>query len=97
MGSSKLVTCGNVSGVGTLTLRFEVVRAESVRNAWLASKLVGTFVERYPPQLGCVGAGITTSPPRCSPEATPSHPLAPVVLRRKSAIQRRVELLDCRL
>lgn len=44
--------------MGTLTLRFEVVRAESVRNAWRASKLVGTFVERYPPQLGCVGAGV---------------------------------------
>ena len=57
-GSSKFATCGNVSSVGTLTLRFEVVRAESVRNAWRASKLVGTFVERYPPQLGCVGAGV---------------------------------------
>jgi hypothetical protein len=57
-GSSKFATCGNVSSMGTLTLRFEVVRAESVRNAWRASKLVGTFVERYPPQLGCVGAGV---------------------------------------
>jgi len=57
-GSSKFATCGNVSSMGTLTLRFEVVRAESVRNAWLAYKLVGTFVERYPPQLGCVGAGV---------------------------------------
>jgi hypothetical protein len=57
-GSSKFATCGNVASVGTLTLRFEVVRAESVRNAWRASKLVGTFVERYPPQLGCVGAGV---------------------------------------
>ena len=57
-GSSKFATCGNVSSVGTLTLRFEVVRAESVRNAWRASKLVGTFVERYPPQLGCVSAGV---------------------------------------
>src|SRR6266508_5630096 len=57
-GSSKFATCGNVASMGTLTLRFEVVRAESVRNAWRASKLVGTFIERYPPQLGCVGAGV---------------------------------------
>jgi hypothetical protein len=57
-GSSNFATCGNVSSIGTLTLRLEVVRAESVRNAWRASKLVGTFVQRYPPQLGCVGAGV---------------------------------------
>lgn len=57
-GSSEFAKCGNVSTNGTLTLRFEVVRAESVRDAWRASKLVGTLVERYPAQLGCVAAGI---------------------------------------
>ena len=57
-GSSKFGTCGNVSSTGTFTLRLEVVRAETVRDAWRASKLVGTFVERVPAQLGCVGAGV---------------------------------------
>ena len=76
-GSSKFATCGNVSSMGTLTLRFEVVRAESVRNAWRASKLVGHVRRALPAQLGCVGAGVDYDiTPRCSPEATPSHPLA---------------------
>jgi hypothetical protein len=57
-GSSKFGTCGNVTSTGTFTLRLEVVRAETVRDAWRASKLVGTFVERVPAQLGCVGAGV---------------------------------------
>jgi hypothetical protein len=42
-GSSKFGTCGNVSSTGTFTLRLEVVRAKTVRDAWRASKLVGTF------------------------------------------------------
>jgi hypothetical protein len=57
-GSSKFGTCGNVTSTGTFTLRLEVVRAKTVRDAWRASKLVGTFVERVPAQLGCVGAGV---------------------------------------
>jgi len=57
-GSSKFGTCGNVSSTGTFTLRLEVVRAETVRDAWRASKLVGTFVERVSARLGYVGAGV---------------------------------------
>jgi len=57
-GSSKFGTCGNVTSTGTFTLRLEVVRAETVRDAWRASKLVGTFIERVPAQLGCVVAGV---------------------------------------
>jgi len=38
----------------------ERVRARapaSVRDAWRATKIVGTFVERFPAQLGCVASG----------------------------------------
>ncbi|MCI0633478.1 MAG: hypothetical protein L0206_06105 [Actinobacteria bacterium] len=56
-GSARLAKCGNVRSTGTFTLRLEVVRAASVREAWRATKLVGTLVERYPAQLGCVASG----------------------------------------
>ena len=56
-GTARLATCGNVRSTGTFTLRLEVVRAASVRGAWRATKLVGTFVERSPAQLGCVASG----------------------------------------
>jgi hypothetical protein len=35
----------------------EVVKAASVRDAWRATRIVGTFVERFPAQLGCVASG----------------------------------------
>jgi len=55
--TSRLASCGELRGSGTVTVRIEVVKAGSVRDAWRATKIVGTFVERFPAQLGCVASG----------------------------------------
>jgi hypothetical protein len=55
--TTRLASCGDLRGSGTVTVRIEVVKAGSVRDAWRATKIVGTFVERFPAQLGCVASG----------------------------------------
>lgn len=55
--TTRLASCGELRGSGTVTVRIEVVKARSVRDAWRATKIVGTFVERFPAQLGCVASG----------------------------------------
>jgi hypothetical protein len=55
--TSRLASCRDLHGSGTVTVRIEVVKARSVRDAWRATKIVGTFVERFPAQLGCVASG----------------------------------------
>jgi hypothetical protein len=55
--TSRLASCGDLRGSGTVTVRIEVVKARSVRDAWRVTKIVGTFVERFPAQLGCVASG----------------------------------------
>jgi hypothetical protein len=55
--TTRLASCGELRGSGTVTVRIEVVKAGSVRDAWRATKIVGTFVERFPAQLGCVASG----------------------------------------
>jgi hypothetical protein len=55
--TTRLASCGDLRGSGTVTVRIEVVKAGSVRDAWRAMKIVGTFVERFPAQLGCVASG----------------------------------------
>jgi hypothetical protein len=55
--TTRVASCGDLRGSGTITVRIEVVKAGSVRDAWRATKIVGTFVERFPAQLGCVASG----------------------------------------
>jgi len=55
--TTRLASCGELRGSGTVTVMIEVVKAASVRDAWRATKIVGTFVERFPAQLGCVASG----------------------------------------
>ncbi|HET7928685.1 MAG TPA: hypothetical protein VFM40_03960 [Actinomycetota bacterium] len=55
--TTRLASCGDLRGSGTVTVSIEVVKAETVRDAWRATKIVGTFVERFPAQLGCVASG----------------------------------------
>jgi hypothetical protein len=55
--TTRLASCGDLRGSGTVTVRIEVVKAGSVRDAWRATRIVGTFVERFPAQLGCVASG----------------------------------------
>lgn len=55
--TTRLASCGDLRGSGTVTVRIEVVKAGSVRDAWRATKIVGTFLERFPSQLGCVASG----------------------------------------
>ena len=55
--TTRLASCGDLRGSGTVTVRIEVVKAGSIRDAWRATKIVGTFVERFPAQLGCVASG----------------------------------------
>jgi len=55
--TTRLASCGDLRGSGTVTVEIEVVRAATVREAWRATKIVGTFVERFPAQLGCVASG----------------------------------------
>jgi hypothetical protein len=55
--TTRLASCGDLRGSGTVAVRIEVVKARSVRDAWRATKIVGTFVERFPAQLGCVASG----------------------------------------
>lgn len=55
--TTRLASCGDLRGSGTVTVRIEVVKAGSVRDAWRATKIVGTFLERFPAQLGCVASG----------------------------------------
>ena len=55
--TTRLASCGDLRGSGTVTVEIEVVKAATVRDAWRATKIVGTFVERFPAQLGCVASG----------------------------------------
>jgi len=55
--TTRLASCGDVRGSGTVTVEIEVVKAATVRDAWRATKIVGTFIERFPAQLGCVASG----------------------------------------
>ena len=55
--TTRLASCGELRGSGTVTVMIEVVKAASVRDAWRATEIVGTFVERFPAQLGCVASG----------------------------------------
>ena len=55
--TTRLASCGELRGSGTVTVMIEVVKAASVRDAWRATEVVGTFVERFPAQLGCVASG----------------------------------------
>ena len=55
--TTRLASCGDLRGSGTVTVKIEVVKAATVRDAWRATKIVGTFLERFPAQLGCVASG----------------------------------------
>jgi hypothetical protein len=55
--TTRLASCGDLRGSGTVTVEIEVVKAATVRDAWRATKIVGTFLERFPAQLGCVASG----------------------------------------
>jgi hypothetical protein len=55
--TTRLASCGDLRGSGTVTVTIEVVKARSVRDEWRATKIVGTLVERFPAQLGCVASG----------------------------------------
>lgn len=55
--TTRLASCGDLRGSGTVMVSIEVVKAETVRDAWRATKIVGTFLERFPAQLGCVASG----------------------------------------
>ncbi len=55
--TTRYASCGDLRGSGTVTVSIEVVKARSVRDAWRATKILGTFVERFPAQLGCVASG----------------------------------------
>ena len=55
--TTRLASCGDLRGSGTVTVEIEIVKAATVRDAWRATKIVGTFLERFPAQLGCVASG----------------------------------------